>query len=421
MTDSTVGAAVWAAVTGGGAGDMTAAVYDPTAIAADAFARGNHTGTQAASTISDFGTEVANNTDVAANTTHRGTVTGNPHAVSGDELNSDAQPAGKIIETDGAGGFVYLDTPSGGGSAGGSNRQVQFNDSGNFGADSGFQINTNNGLALTYRNPTQTNFQQYSEGRGCLQVGAVLGTYGTGNNRKIGDDGTNARGSLTVGCINSQANNDAKIRARERGAFAGGYLGTTAGYKYGAHRITGQGKGAIAFGCVFLNAGAYADIEAKDDGSMAVGYILNEGKLYSGNNSGAGIGSFALGMVDGSAAARKIETLGRGAFGMGHAKDGDIVASGNGAFAFGQSEYGAISATANGAVMINSGANGVAHSVKFGGAGYGGEIHILGGSQYSDPVSPVNGQMWATYNFYYATHAIKARVNGVTKDFTNIP
>ncbi len=43
--------------------------------------RANHTGTQTASTISDFDIEVANNTDVAANTTHRGR-TDNPHAVT---------------------------------------------------------------------------------------------------------------------------------------------------------------------------------------------------------------------------------------------------------------------------------------------------------------------------------------------------
>lgn len=42
--------------TGGGSGDMIAATYDPQAIAGDAFARANHTGTQAASTISDFST-----------------------------------------------------------------------------------------------------------------------------------------------------------------------------------------------------------------------------------------------------------------------------------------------------------------------------------------------------------------------------
>jgi len=49
-----------------GAGDMNAAVYDPTTIQADAFARANHTGTQTAATISDFDTEVSNNTTVVS-------------------------------------------------------------------------------------------------------------------------------------------------------------------------------------------------------------------------------------------------------------------------------------------------------------------------------------------------------------------
>lgn len=56
---------------GAGSGDMLAATYDPQNIADDAFDRANHTGTQAASTISDFDTEVSNNTDVAANTAAR--------------------------------------------------------------------------------------------------------------------------------------------------------------------------------------------------------------------------------------------------------------------------------------------------------------------------------------------------------------
>lgn len=41
---------------GGGSGDMLKIVYDPTNINADAFARANHTGTQLASTISNFST-----------------------------------------------------------------------------------------------------------------------------------------------------------------------------------------------------------------------------------------------------------------------------------------------------------------------------------------------------------------------------
>lgn len=61
---------------------MTDTLYDPAGVGADAFARSNHTGTQAANTISDFDTEVSNNASVAANTakvtnaTHTGEVTG---------------------------------------------------------------------------------------------------------------------------------------------------------------------------------------------------------------------------------------------------------------------------------------------------------------------------------------------------------
>jgi hypothetical protein len=48
-------------------------------------ARANHTGTQTASTISDFDTEVSNNTSVASNTTHSG-LTNNPHSVTAAQL-----------------------------------------------------------------------------------------------------------------------------------------------------------------------------------------------------------------------------------------------------------------------------------------------------------------------------------------------
>ena len=52
----------------------------------DATDRANHTGTQVAATISDFDTEVGNNSAVAANTTHAAVVTGNPHAVTKGEV-----------------------------------------------------------------------------------------------------------------------------------------------------------------------------------------------------------------------------------------------------------------------------------------------------------------------------------------------
>jgi len=64
-----------------------------TANSADAtlLARANHTGTQVASTISDFDTEVSNNTDVAANTTHK-TSSGVDHTYIGQSVVATASP-----------------------------------------------------------------------------------------------------------------------------------------------------------------------------------------------------------------------------------------------------------------------------------------------------------------------------------------
>ena len=50
---------------------LSKAIYDPQDISADAFDRANQTGTQTSSTISDFDTEVTNNTEVLANTAKR--------------------------------------------------------------------------------------------------------------------------------------------------------------------------------------------------------------------------------------------------------------------------------------------------------------------------------------------------------------
>jgi len=97
---------------------MTADVYDPTTVAADAFARGSHTGTQTASTISDFDTEVGNNTTVVANTAHLSDTT-NPHVTDVGNLGSGLLAELNVVITD-----ATLDTSSASrppsGSAGGS-------------------------------------------------------------------------------------------------------------------------------------------------------------------------------------------------------------------------------------------------------------------------------------------------------------
>ena len=98
---------------------MLKSVYDPTAIEADAFARANHTGTQTAATISDFDTEVANNTAVAANTlkdtnaTHTGEVTGSGALTVADNIIDEANLK---LETGPTNDFVLTadDSKSGG-------------------------------------------------------------------------------------------------------------------------------------------------------------------------------------------------------------------------------------------------------------------------------------------------------------------
>jgi hypothetical protein len=46
-------------------------------------------------------------------TTHAGTTTGNPHSVEGIELLDGTSADNKVLETDGAGGFTLIDTPTG--------------------------------------------------------------------------------------------------------------------------------------------------------------------------------------------------------------------------------------------------------------------------------------------------------------------
>jgi hypothetical protein len=83
-------------------------IQDGGSTVADVLNRANHTGTQTASTISDFDTEVSNNTDVAANTTHRSSdgkdhsdvVLNNAHRVSTANPHSvTAEQAGAVATT----------------------------------------------------------------------------------------------------------------------------------------------------------------------------------------------------------------------------------------------------------------------------------------------------------------------------------
>ena len=122
----------WSAAAG--SGDMTKVVYDPQTIEDDAFDRTNMTGTQTASTISDFDTEVANNsavvlnTDKTSNATHTGDVTGS-EALTLESVAITGQTSATPVSGD---KFLFSDT-----SDSGNLKECDFDDIGGGGGGSG--------------------------------------------------------------------------------------------------------------------------------------------------------------------------------------------------------------------------------------------------------------------------------------------
>ena len=78
---------------------MEASTYDPSNIASDVYDRANHTNTQPASTISNFDTEVANNTAVAANTAKNSYPSADATKLAGIETGAEVNPTDNEIKT----------------------------------------------------------------------------------------------------------------------------------------------------------------------------------------------------------------------------------------------------------------------------------------------------------------------------------
>ena len=80
-------------------GYLSKSTYDPQNIEGDTFDRANHTGLQDASTISDFDTEVANNTAVAANTAKNSYPSADATKLAGIETGAEVNPTDNEIKT----------------------------------------------------------------------------------------------------------------------------------------------------------------------------------------------------------------------------------------------------------------------------------------------------------------------------------
>ena len=97
---------------GAAGGDMTKAVYDPQSIEGDTFNRSNHTGTQEASTISDFDIEVSNNTNVVANTAKRSYPSADESKLDGIETGAEFNTINSTTTGEPTGSDVVLNTVS---------------------------------------------------------------------------------------------------------------------------------------------------------------------------------------------------------------------------------------------------------------------------------------------------------------------
>ena len=144
-----------------------------TKLATDPQARANHTGSQAASTISDFDTEVSNNSAVAANTakvtnaTHTGDVTGSTSLTIASGVDATKIADGSVTSTE----FQYINTLS-------SNAQSQIN---------GKSATAGNGSLVTV---------------GALNSGSITSGFGAINN---GSSGITTTGTLKGGGSSSVA------------------------------------------------------------------------------------------------------------------------------------------------------------------------------------------------------------------------
>ena len=189
---------------------------------------------------------------------------------------------GYFLQTDGTGNLAWSDAGGGGGNGvpGGANTQVQFNDAGNFGGNSGFTFNKTTGVLAVPGNVTTTGNITGAN----LVTGGVLSVTGNANIGNIGTAGVlTATGNVRGGNINTDG-----IVSAVGNIISGNVNTGTVTLLNGAVLKDTSGEG-VAFG---QGAGG------NPQGTAAVAVGLNAGNYQQGNSAialGNGAGGFTQG------------------------------------------------------------------------------------------------------------------------------
>lgn len=208
---------------------------------------------------------------------------------------------GYVLQTDGAGNISWTAQSGGGGngSPGGSNTQIQYNDSGLFGGSSGFTFDKTSNLVSMPGNLTVAgnisgnnanftgNITAYTVTANVNGSATTAGTVTTNAQPNITSVGT-LTGLTTSGTIDAAGLklSSSKISLGQNAGFANqGTTGIAIGFEAG---FTNQGNAGIAIGTA-------AGYDFQGSNAIAIGYYAG----YPGNAIGQGSNSIAIGSLAG--------------------------------------------------------------------------------------------------------------------------
>ncbi len=190
---------------------------------------------------------------------------------------------GQVLQTDGAGNLSWTTVSGGGGgsgSPGGSDRQVQYNNAGTFGADVGFIFTTNSGLAIarsgqfgghiTIQNASGLRFISNGNVLGFLPPTGLLATYNFrlptgagGAGHVLTTDGVGNTVWSSTGVTVTPAGSDRQIQFNNAGVF-----GATTGLRLTTSTgLVVQGSGSFGNDITIYN-GSGIQLTDVNDGSI---------------------------------------------------------------------------------------------------------------------------------------------------------